>query len=243
MKVGTGKPRNSVVCALVVVSAFGIVSVSGAAAKTVTIGQLFKPTADCVGGFSSLVTGVASGTSYVVPKAGVITSWSWHAGATPVNGLELKVGRSAGGGNYKIVGQANAGIETANTVRTYTAHIPVRAGDLIGIFQNGGNCDTYTGNSMDTLAEVATNVSPGSTALFGSSSRYKEPVSASVSEDCVVPNLKGKTLKAARKALKAHSCTLGTVRPPGQTSGTVKRQRPAAGKVLAPEAKVNIRLG
>ncbi|MGN6169161.1 MAG: hypothetical protein ACTHQQ_13475, partial [Solirubrobacteraceae bacterium] len=73
-----------------------------------TIGQLFKPTADCVGGFSSLVTGVASGTSYVVPKAGVITSWSWHAGAHPVLGLELKVGRSAGGGSYKIVGDANA---------------------------------------------------------------------------------------------------------------------------------------
>ncbi len=60
---------------------------------------------------------------------------------------------------------------------------------------------------------------------------------------CVVPNLKGKTLKAAKKALKAHSCRLGKVTPKGQTKGTVKSQRPAAGKTLKPGAKVNIRPG
>lgn len=72
---------------------------------------------------------------------------------------------------------------------------------------------------------------------------FKLPVSVKVALDCVVPDLKGKTLKAAKKALHAASCKLGTVRPKGQTTGTIKRQKPAAGKTLTPGAKVKVRLG
>lgn len=68
-------------------------------------------------------------------------------------------------------------------------------------------------------------------------------LSVRVSEDCVVPNPKGKRLPAAKRALKQASCTLGTVRPRGQSTGKVKRQKPAAGKTLAPGAKVNVWLG
>ncbi len=38
---------------------------------------------------------------------------------------------------------------------------------------------------------------------------FKLPVSVKVALDCVVPDLKGKTLKAAKKALHAASCKLG----------------------------------
>jgi PASTA domain len=43
---------------------------------------------------------------------------------------------------------------------------------------------------------------------------------------------------AAKKALKANSCTLGKVR--GPRTGKVTRQKPDAGDQLAPGAKVNV---
>lgn len=59
---------------------------------------------------------------------------------------------------------------------------------------------------------------------------------------CVVPKLKGKKLKAAKKALKAADCRLGRVRPKGQKTGKVKKQSPKPGKVLPAGSKVNVRL-
>jgi hypothetical protein len=235
---------RSCVGALVAALACGLLSVSSAGAKTVTVGQLFTPETSCFGLFTALQTGVASGNSYVVPKAGVITSWSFHDGVTPVSALKLKVGRSVGGGRYKLVAQAKAGPQTANAVHTYKAHIAVVAGDLIGYSNTGGTCGTHTGNSLDTYAFApGRDVAPGTTRHFKSGTNFKIPVSVRVSEDCTVPNLRGKTLKAAKKALKANSCTLGKVTPKGQTTGKVKSQSPAAGKTLKPGAKVNVRLG
>lgn len=225
-----------------VAPALGFLSVSGVAARTVTLGHLFTPTPpSCQAGYTVLVTGVASGRSYVVPKAGVITSWSFHDGVNPVAGLKLKVGHSGGSGTYKIIGEATAGTQKANTVNTYKTHIAVKAGDLIGIYEDGGSC-LSAGNARDTFVYSVGDVLAGTTVPFHRGAA-KFPVSARVRLDCVVPNLKGKTLKAAKKALKAASCRLGKVRPKGHTGGKVKSQRPAAGKRLAPGAKVNIRLG
>jgi hypothetical protein len=47
---------------------------ASAVATTVTVGQLFTPNYDACSPGTALVTGVASGNSYRVPKAGVITS-------------------------------------------------------------------------------------------------------------------------------------------------------------------------
>jgi hypothetical protein len=63
---------------------------------------------------------------------------------------------------------------------------------------------------------------------------------------CVVPKLKGKKLKAAKKKLRKASCKLGKVRHhKGVTSktGKVVKQAPKPGKQLAPGSKVNVTLG
>jgi hypothetical protein len=229
---------------LVVVSAFGLVSAAGAAAKTVTVGQLgFTPNQACAVD-TFLQTGVASGRSYTVPKAGVITSWSFQEAVSTVPGLKLKVASSAGSGMYTTVAEAAAGNQTALKVNTFKAHIPVEAGDLIGLYESAeGECAADTNNSLDTLVYAPGDQAPGTTTSYFSAPGFKLPISVKVALDCVVPNLKGKTLKAAKKALKKAGCRLGKVRPEGQTKGKVKRQKPAAGKTLAPGAKVNVRLG
>ncbi len=236
--------RRGVCGALLLAFACGLSSTSGANAAAVTVGQLFEPTATSTCGEATVLqTGVGAGTSYTVPAAGVITSWSFEEGAGIVPGLKLKVARSGGSGLYKIVGEATAVSQGADTIDTYSTHISVKAGDLIGIFSTGGYCDEVTGNSADSFVSTYYDVPPGMTAGFDSSTGAKWPVSVRVALDCVVPNLKGKTLAAAKKALTKASCTLGTVAPKGQTKGTVKSQLPLAGKMLAPGAKVNVQLG
>jgi hypothetical protein len=60
---------------------------------------------------------------------------------------------------------------------------------------------------------------------------------------CVVPKLKGKKLKAVRKALTKANCKLGKVRGKKGKKAKVKKQGAKAGTVLAPGAKVTVKVG
>jgi IPT/TIG domain-containing protein/PASTA domain-containing protein len=57
---------------------------------------------------------------------------------------------------------------------------------------------------------------------------------------CIVPKVKGKTLKRARKVLRRRGCRLGKVRGEGDRG---VKQRPKPGKVLPPGGKVKVTLG
>jgi serine/threonine-protein kinase len=59
----------------------------------------------------------------------------------------------------------------------------------------------------------------------------------------MVPKVKGKTLKAAKRAIKNHACTVGTIKH--ATSRTVEKghvisQKPKPGRRLKHGAKVNL---
>jgi hypothetical protein len=60
-------------------------------------------------------------------------------------------------------------------------------------------------------------------------------------EGCVVPRLKGKRIKAAKKKLAQANCKLGKVKGPKGKAAKVKSQKPHPGEVLAPGSKVNIK--
>lgn len=63
---------------------------------------------------------------------------------------------------------------------------------------------------------------------------------------CVVPAIKGKTLKKAKSALRRSGCKLGHVKKveaPAKKEGKVLKQTPRPGKVLAPGARVRVNLG
>lgn len=62
-------------------------------------------------------------------------------------------------------------------------------------------------------------------------------------EGCVVPKLKGKTLKQAKRAIRNADCKLGKVRGDKKSKvAEVAKQGPKAGKVLVPGAKVGVTL-
>ena len=62
---------------------------------------------------------------------------------------------------------------------------------------------------------------------------------------CTVPNLAGLKLGPAKASLRRAGCTVGKVtkiKGPKKKHGKVIRQNPKAGRVLAPGAKVSIKL-
>ncbi len=74
---------------------------------------------------------------------------------------------------------------------------------------------------------------------------YEAPPAPLVVQQCVVPNLKGKTLKAAKIALERAKCKLGTVKKLGGAtakSGKVTKQSAKAGAKVVSGTKVAVTL-
>ena len=97
------------------------------------------------------------------------------------------------------------------------------------------------------VVDVSVTTNAGSSKLAGSSffEYIAPPVSAAL-PNCAVPNLKGKTLKAARRRARRADCKLDKVRRrKGATAKNAKviKQSPKPGEVLAPGGKVNVKLG
>jgi hypothetical protein len=62
-------------------------------------------------------------------------------------------------------------------------------------------------------------------------------------EGCVVPKLKGKKVKASKKAIGRADCKLGKITRRKGKPGKVLKQSPKPGKVLAPGTKVKLTVG
>jgi IPT/TIG domain-containing protein/PASTA domain-containing protein len=62
-------------------------------------------------------------------------------------------------------------------------------------------------------------------------------------EGCVVPKLKGTSLKTSRRKLRRADCKLGNILGTKGKTSKVLNQNPKVGKVLAPGSKVNVRVG
>lgn len=84
-------------------------------------------------------------------------------------------------------------------------------------------------------------VSPGDRFTYPATSTARDP-----GPSCLVPKLRGKSLTAAKKALKRAGCRIGTVklrRGATAKTGKVVGQKPGPGKALPLGTKVNLVLG
>lgn len=107
---------------------------------------------------------------------------------------------------------------------------------------------SFTINSDSLLTAVSPADSPGTVDITVSNpgqsptgAADKFTFNAVTNAVCVVPKLKHKKLKRARKALRRADCRLGRVK--GPRSGRVKKQRPKPGTVRPAGSKVKVRLG
>jgi hypothetical protein len=161
----------------------------GTASAATTLGETFVP-ADS---FTQPTIGLQAqspGNQYAAPSPGVITSWSFQAsfGAVP-QGLKLKVGRSAGGADFTIVGESAPKNPVSNQLNTYTdLSIPVQAGDVIGLWPGTAVFEAHFFNTVriDTGfagVEHVGDLAPNDTDTFSGPAGEQIDVSAKLEPD------------------------------------------------------------
>jgi hypothetical protein len=148
-------------------------------------------------------------------------------------------------GTPRILGVAEAG----STVRVYAgpdcAGTPVATASAAKLGSPGISvkvAEGVTAAFSATATDAADNNSACSAPI--SYTRLKVPSAA-----CVVPKLKGKSLRRARTALRAAHCSLGKVSKPKRKKGrklgplVVRSSNPSAGRTLKVGSKVDLKLG
>ena len=204
--------------ASVVVAAALIAAPSSAGAAT-TIGETFDPDMVCSPNFTRLQS-TSPGGQYTVPTAGVITKWSFQADAAPPQ-IKFKVGRSAGGNSYTIIGESGLVTPSANTLNSYPTQIPVAPFDVIG---------TFTATQGDCLRQPSPgyirhttpgDIVPPNTALFTTVAESQLDVSALLESDCDTDGLGDET-----QDTNLSTCAPGTI-PTGTSSSATCKGKPA----------------
>jgi hypothetical protein len=112
-------------------------AIGSSAGAQVVVGQVAptpNPPAICEYPFDydEFQLSVASGTSYTVPAAGVLTAWSTNAASGSGQNLSFKVFRPLGGGNYLVVAEDRRTL-TPSTLNTFPLNVPVQPGDILGL--------------------------------------------------------------------------------------------------------------
>ena len=152
-----------------------------------------------------------------------------------VSSLSPAAGLATGGSSVTIAGHDFTGATAVKFGTTAAASFHVNSDTSITAVSPPGPAGKTDVTVTTPGGQSATSSADQFTYQFLGPGPVKPP--------CVVPKLKGKTLRKAKKALKAADCELGKVKPAGQTTGHVKRQSRQAGKVLPAESKVSIKLG
>ena len=328
-----GARSRLAVLAIAVTSAWALLACTAAQAATIAVGSVLPPgsTATEFGQVQTLFNTALpeKGANLVSPVTGTIVRWRIQdAEGGP---FYLRVLRPNGSGAYTAVGTSNPATPSGTGLQTFTANLPIRAGDLIGVDPSNGsdkigvaevpgasygfifpppfdaatvapsgsvagkeillNAEVQPAPAITSIAPAfgsvtggttvtitGTNLTAASAVKFGSTSATGftvdsetqitaiappstkvGPVDVTVTtlagtsptvnddrftyEGCVVPRLKGKRLKAAKKAIRRANCKVGTIQRRRGKPGKVLRQNPKPGKVLAPGTKVKVTVG
>jgi hypothetical protein len=142
--------------------------------------------------------------------------------APSVKELESFSGSIAGGTKVKIKGENLNGASAVRFGNKPAASFTAESDTLVSAVAPRSSKAGFVDVTVTTLAGT-------SETVRGDRFEY---------EACVVPKLKGKKIKAARKALKKAECKLGKVKGEGK----VKSQSLKPGKVKNPGTKVNVTL-
>lgn len=320
----------------VVASIGALLVATGAQASTVTVGSVLPPGAVATE-FGSVQTFFNTalpekGANLTSPVSGAIVRWRMQ---NPVGGpFFLRVLRPNGSGGYMAAGTSNPVTPSGSGLQTFTANLPVQAGDLIGVDPTnatdkidvaevagasfgfifpppfdgatvapsgskagkeielsaevqptpvitsiapdfgpvaGGTTVTITGTDLASASAVKfgdlpaasfkaesetkiTAVAPPSAKVVGVDVTATTIAGTSATtkadrffyEGCVVPKLKGKKLKDAKRILGRADCKVGKVtrlNAKPKKAGKVLQQGTKPGKVLASGSKVKLTIG
>jgi hypothetical protein len=309
---------------------------STAQASTITVGSVLPPgsTPTEFGAVETFFNTALpeKGANLTSPVSGAIVRWRMQDSAG--GPFYLRVLRPNGSGGYMAAGTSNPVTPSSSGLQTFTANLPVQAGDLIGVDPTnvsdkigvagvagasfgfifpppfdgatvapsgseagkevelsaevqptpaitsitpdfgpvaGGTSVTITGTDLASASAVKFGTVPATSFKAESETKVTAvaPPSAAVGpvdvtattiagtsattrddrffyEGCVVPKLKGKKLKSARRMLGRADCKVGKItrrNAKPSKAGKVLKQGAKPGKVLASGSKVNLTVG
>ena len=229
------------VAAVGVAGVLWLLGASAAQAATVTLGSpLTNALPSTTITFSATVRQTRlPGATLAAPFNGQIRSWKVINAS---GGWTLQVLQSAGGG---LVSTASAHGETLGPgIVSFTARLPIRAGDSIGLASDSassalGNSDATPGAALDAyIPPLINNAAPRTSST---SDALELGFNATVVSNCIVPRVKGKTLRKARAKLRAAGCKGRVVRKRG--GRRVTRQSRPAGAEVPPGTRIKLSLG
>jgi hypothetical protein len=149
------------------------------AGASVTIGQVFTPTAQTTATLAQ--TGTAN-TSYTIPSDGVITSWSFLADAEGAS-VRLKILRPNADGSFSVIGESATETAPPSQQQTFPARIAVRAGDYLGTAAASGKTVAYTGAQTDTVQLAPGDQPVGSTGSYSAVQGIRVDATATIELD------------------------------------------------------------
>ena len=183
---------------------------------SVTIGQVGSPVAGPCENFDLVQASVTTGNSYVVPGSGTITGWSTYGG--PSSGsLKLKVFRLiAAPATYQAVGHAGAQSVTGagTSGNTFSASIPVQAGDVLGL---NGTSDCILSGVGGQRLQYMGDLSDGASATFTTPASGRLNVQATF-----VPDNNFALARTMRNKKKGTATLIFDLPNPGQLVGMGK---------------------
>jgi hypothetical protein len=230
-------------------------------ASAVTIGQVAPAPDDndCGGQFDLVQPTVTSGTTYVVPSTGGLTSWtvtSWSTNASPGGAqMALKIFRKvADPATFLVVGHEGPH-SLVPGVNTFSANLKVKPGDVLGArFAGGGACafdapgevllyredvdlaDGATGDFQpdgDIRLNATAEITPTSDFTLG---KLKKKPNGTAVLTVNVPNpgeltVSGKGVKASADAVAAKLVAAGTAKLVIRAKGKKRAKLNQTGKV------------
>jgi hypothetical protein len=203
--------------------------------------------------------------------SGRVSRWRIQ-GASAASGYVLDILRPNADGTFAVVAASAPATVTGAAIQTFATDMPIAAGDLVAVEAPlGAQVPAVLGESTADLFKGP--LTPGSTVQpFEQAASF--PFTTAVNVDvevptlvpaplkeviektvevkapqgprCVVPKLLGKTLAAAKRALKSARCKVGFVIPaPGKVAAKakVKRTVPSPGSSLPAGTAVSVKLG
>ena len=134
----------------------------------------------CDAPYDQLQGGVSSGTSYVMPEAGRITSWSTNAATGGGQTYEMKVFRLVSGQTYSVVGHDGPRPLNPSGLSTFGSNVSVKAGDLLGIHVSAASvsCVQDTGDNGDLRLSRQGDLADGQSGLFGKTPTQRMNIAA-----------------------------------------------------------------
>jgi hypothetical protein len=240
-----------------------------ARAATVTVGspltQNFEP-----GPFNALATAANStlpepGANVTSPISGTIVRWRvLGASGGP---FRLRVLRPAGGTSFTGVGTSGPETPASPGLQTFTANLPIQAGDTIGIDNGNSEGDMLGLASVVPGAQFLAWAPPlpeGSTVAATETADESElafnadvetappPATAAPAATvvpvirCIVPKLKGRRLRPAKRVLRRRHCRIGKVirkhRKKAPRKARIIKQRPGPRTIRPAGSKVHVTL-